>query len=135
MLKQAEIYDTNNTYYDGQLIQYNRITIPCCMQCNSIDYAQLESEIRNAFTIGYEEVIKLQTATLFTWLCKIHYGLRFLKQHKNTTTPTRNEICQEFHNTNSESSNLSTYTYKFHQSILASEIAVHYLGAYIFTNA
>lgn len=79
MLKQAEIYDTNNTYYDGQLIQYNRITIPCCMQCNSIDYAQLESEIRNAFTIGYEDVIKLQTATLFTWLCKIHYGLRFFE--------------------------------------------------------
>lgn len=77
MLKSANIFDTNTTFYNGQLNKYNRITIPCCKQCNGIDYSQIESSIRKAFTAGYEKVITLPKETLYVWLCKIHYGMRF----------------------------------------------------------
>lgn len=99
MLKNAGIFNTNITYYNGQLNKYNRITIPSCKQCNGIDYSQIESKIRTTFTVGYDSVIKLPEEILFIWLCKIHYGLRFYeatqKYYDKESNETKARITKE----------------------------------------
>jgi hypothetical protein len=56
--------------------RYQDLKLPCSQ---SIEKAlgSLEKEIENAFTKGYEEVVKVPEERLFQWMAKLIYGVLF----------------------------------------------------------
>ncbi len=59
-------------------IQYKRLTIPCCNECNNEHLnKKVESKVEKAVKGGYEEFINLDEEIVFKWLNKIAYGMLF----------------------------------------------------------
>jgi hypothetical protein len=62
---------------NGTSIEYARLTIPCCRECNSLWLHRLENVVSKAVRAGPEQVKALDHTILALWMTKIHYGLAF----------------------------------------------------------
>lgn len=58
-------------------IQYEKLTIPCCFNCNNNLLSPLESRISAAVADGFDAVSKLPRFDLFRWLAKIYLGIQY----------------------------------------------------------
>jgi len=84
-----EIKLLNDTY-----IPYQKLTIPCCKECNNEDLAELEAEIKTAFKKGYSGFLEIENIKIFQWISKIYYGLIFkeLSLLIDRQNPSKGEI-------------------------------------------
>ena len=57
-------------------IRYEDLRLPCSSAVRDA-MSVLDEEIKNAFTTGYEEVIKIPEERLFLWMGKIVYGVLY----------------------------------------------------------
>jgi hypothetical protein len=68
------------TLLNGTSLEYRRLTIPCCLECNRDRLGQIETDVSAAMAAGADAVRSLPERTLFLWLGKIFYGL-LLREH------------------------------------------------------
>lgn len=57
-------------------IRYEDLRLPCSPEVRNA-LTILDEEIKNAFTVGYEEVVKIPEERLFLWMGKIVYGVLY----------------------------------------------------------
>ena len=62
---------------DGNIVKYKNLKVPCALDIIMEKINPLEKEIEVAFSIGYEEVIKLPKEKLFQWIAKLVYGILY----------------------------------------------------------
>ncbi len=62
---------------DGNVVKYKNIKIPCSTDTIKKAIIPLEKEIEEAFSMGYNEVIKLPKERLFQWMAKLVYGILY----------------------------------------------------------
>ncbi len=57
-------------------VEYGALKLPCSKKVLNV-FNELESEIQEAFNLGYEGVLKLPSEKLFLWMGKILYGILY----------------------------------------------------------
>jgi hypothetical protein len=62
---------------DESMATYQDIKLPCQSTINTTYFEPLESEIAEAFAIGYEAVRQLDSLKIFQWAGKLLYGIIF----------------------------------------------------------
>jgi hypothetical protein len=77
VLRDFRLYGQSLALPNGTSIEYARLTIPCCRECNSLWLHKLENVVARAVRAGPEQVQALDPAILALWMTKIHYGLAF----------------------------------------------------------
>jgi hypothetical protein len=53
------------------------LTIPCCIECNTLHLSPIEEKVNTATLKGHKAVAALDPLTVFLWLGKIFYGLLY----------------------------------------------------------
>lgn len=69
--------DKTITLLNKSLIQYSKLVIPCCKNCNTIYLSSIENRIRIAFQSGAKCLETIDKRDLFLWLAKIFYGILY----------------------------------------------------------
>jgi hypothetical protein len=62
---------------DASSVKYQEMKIPCSSDVIKNAINPLEKEIEQAFSIGYEAVVKLPEERLFQWMAKFVYGILY----------------------------------------------------------
>ena len=62
---------------DESMASYGQMKLPCSSKVYDQFIEPLETEIQNAFSSGYDSVIKLPELHLFQWIAKMVYGVLF----------------------------------------------------------
>lgn len=62
---------------DGNIKKYQDLTVPCAAEIIEKNIKPLEEEIQKAFSVGYDEVIKLPKERIFQWITKLVYGILY----------------------------------------------------------
>ena len=62
---------------NNRIVQYSRMTVPCCYECNQELQRYVEGRVSAAVKIGYSAVRDLHPTVLFFWLGKMYYALRY----------------------------------------------------------
>ena len=70
------------TLLNGTKHSYGGMTVPCCLQCNTVDLRAIELIVEKAVKAGIAGVESLDKSLLFLWLTKIHYAIRFFELSK-----------------------------------------------------
>jgi hypothetical protein len=80
LIKEYQLFNRTITLPNGTTFRYDRYTIPCCRECNSLMGKEIENPIRTLFSGGIDAVAKHLSSQgpklLFTWL-----SLLFVKTH------------------------------------------------------
>jgi hypothetical protein len=82
VLREFDLWNEWVTSINGQKLTYRSFTIPCCQQCNGVDFSAVEKRVKTAFHLGIEAVRALDRKDLFLWLGKIYYGIVYLESLK-----------------------------------------------------
>ena len=94
LMHKFNLWDETLTLKNDKPIQYSKLTIPCCLECNRENLSKLENEIKFAVEGGYSSIKSVDEVKIFLWLAKIFYALRFkeafLKQ--DISTPDSSKI-------------------------------------------
>jgi len=72
---QCALWNEHITLLNGTTIPYNKLTIPCCSECNSKWLSKLENKIRYAVKNGYQRSAQTEDLTWYLWAGKILYGI------------------------------------------------------------
>ena len=79
LLRRYNLFAGTITLPNGNKVRYDRYTVPCCAECNSLMGTEIEAPISNAVNAGSEvfaDFIVKNCLLIFTWM-----GLIFLKTH------------------------------------------------------
>jgi hypothetical protein len=79
LLRRYNLFAGTITLPNGNKVRYDRYTVPCCAECNSLMGTEIETPISNAVNAGSEvfaDFIVKNCLLIFTWM-----GLIFLKTH------------------------------------------------------
>src|ERR1700756_5143530 len=79
LLRRYDLFGRRITLPNGILVRYDRYTVPCCVDCNSLMGLEIEEPISNAVRAGPEaiaEFIREAGLNMFIWM-----GIIFLKTH------------------------------------------------------
>ena len=77
LLRQYGLAQKRLTLLNGESIEYGRLKIVCCPECNNIWLSRVEEKVKTAFERGVPGVNSLDRQVLFSWLAKIFYGILF----------------------------------------------------------
>lgn len=77
LLRELNLRESNFRQINGRRVFYKRMTIPCCAECNNIDFSGIENRVKEAYLQGYEAFSNLERKDLFLWLGKIYYGILY----------------------------------------------------------
>ena len=73
LLNKYDLWDGQFELLNRTSITYNKLTIPCCLECNNDYLSQMEQKIRNAVNGGYDIFQELDELVIYQWLSKIFY--------------------------------------------------------------
>lgn len=79
LLRNLSLFESTITSINRQSIKYSQLTVPCCTQCNNVEFSQIEERIKDAFSSGVDAVRSLDRRDLFLWLAKVYYGVVYLE--------------------------------------------------------
>jgi len=79
LLHRYDLWNDELVLLNGKPIQYRKIRIPCCQECNNIHLGRLERIIEQASRGGYKELIKVPRIKVFQWLQKIYYQILYME--------------------------------------------------------
>lgn len=79
LLNRYNLWDDKLTLLNKKYMQYRKIKIPCCRDCNTIYLGKLEETIAEASKKGYREFIKIPKIKIFQWLQKIYYQILYME--------------------------------------------------------
>jgi hypothetical protein len=70
-------------------IPYRKLTVPCCLSCNTNHLAKVDNAVKKAHKKGFSEFARLDRLTVFQWTAKLFYGLLFkeLSLHEKQSDP------------------------------------------------
>jgi len=77
LMSRYELEDQPFKLLDESMATYKDLKLPCSAQVNEHWLEPLETEIADAFAIGYNAVKKLDELKLFQWAGKLLYGIIF----------------------------------------------------------
>ena len=77
LLRDHDMYRQAMTLPNETLLTYDKLVIPCCLECNGTYLKPLEDRVAGAFRVGRDAVQRLDRSDLYLWLGKLYYGLRF----------------------------------------------------------
>ncbi|MEW4453322.1 hypothetical protein AB1L30_11645 [Bremerella sp. JC817] len=77
MQRQFNLWNQELVLLNRTSIQYRRLVIPCCIQCNTDRFAPLEGRIRTAVQNGINVARRLSHFDIYKWLAKILLGLMY----------------------------------------------------------
>jgi len=77
ILDRYSLRDKTFKMLEGSSLQYQDMHIPCFADVIKNAINPLEKEIEKAFTVGYEDVIKVPEERLFQWMAKLIYGVLY----------------------------------------------------------
>jgi hypothetical protein len=60
---------------NGTTIQYSKLTIPCCVACNTVHLSQLENKVKHVLFEQPLLVARKHASDVFTWICKVLIGI------------------------------------------------------------
>ena len=97
LLNRHNLWDQNLQLLNETDIEYRKIKIPCCSECNNEHLSKLESQIRSAVEAGYEACLELDQSLIFMWISKIWYGLlrKEVSLQKDLRCPEKGKIFAE----------------------------------------
>ncbi|WP_104087453.1 hypothetical protein [Cryobacterium sp. N19] len=75
LLRELDLWDGTIHQLNDELLQYRKLTVPCCKPCNGGDLSPVEVRVKAAFLDGIAAFRALNRRDLFIWLGKIYYGL------------------------------------------------------------
>ena len=88
ILDRYSLRDKTFKMLEGSSLQYQDMKIHCFAGVIKNALNPLEEEIEKAFTVGYEEVIKVPEERLFQWMAKLVYGVLYndmsIEERKST---------------------------------------------------
>ena len=77
MLNDVGLWTAKLDLINGTGIDYSKLVIPCCADCNNQRLAALERRVSQSFRGGPVMVEALDQSTLVAWLAKIYFGIHF----------------------------------------------------------
>jgi hypothetical protein len=60
---------------NGTAIQYTKLTVPCCVACNTVHLSKLEKRVKRYLFKEPISVAREHADDVFTWICKIFIGI------------------------------------------------------------
>ena len=79
LLNRYKLWNHMLTLLNGKSIQYRKIKISCCKDCNNVHLGKLERPIERASKHGYNKFCKLPKEKIFLWLQKIFYQILYME--------------------------------------------------------
>ena len=80
ILKRFDLHNEAVNLPNGSKYKYNQYVIPCCIECNSLLSAELETPLSKAFSRGFDDLVnyieKKGYLNLYLWM-----ALLFIKTH------------------------------------------------------
>ena len=80
LLHRYNLWNKHLFLLNGTSIPYSKLTIPCCIGCNTGCLSRLENIVKQHIENGYNNFVTLDRKILYQWLLKIWYGLLFKEQ-------------------------------------------------------
>ena len=77
ILRDHNMFNQALTLPNGTLLRYGQLVVPACEGCNSGHLKKLEDTVGEAFRSGTDAVRTLDRRSLYLWLVKMFYGLRY----------------------------------------------------------
>lgn len=74
--RRYDLWDKEISLSNDTRIQYRKLTIPCCIECNG-RLANLEQQIQQTIDKGYKAINGLPNFLIWQWLAKIFLGLYY----------------------------------------------------------
>ncbi|MCF7933831.1 MAG: hypothetical protein K9L73_03485 [Spirochaetia bacterium] len=95
--KEFNLWDQTIDLLNKTTINYRKLKIPCCSECNNKYLSKMENTIRKGFEGGYQEFCKVDERIVFLWLSKIYYGILYKEMFLsiNRTDPDQGTIVSE----------------------------------------
>ncbi len=92
--RRYELWNQQLSLLNGTGIQYRRLTVPCCEDCNKYRLAPLEDSLSQTVEQGRSAVLSLGHKLISLWLGKIFYGIlyREMMLSANRSDPTSGTI-------------------------------------------
>lgn len=75
MQREFDLARASLTLINGTKIPYTQLKIPCCSSCNNRHLSSIERAVQQAWSGGYEDLVRLDRRILHVWLSKILLGL------------------------------------------------------------
>lgn len=79
LINRYDLWDDKFILLNRKEMQYRKIKIPCCKECNSNHLAKLEKIIGESSRKGYKAFVKIPKIKLFQWLQKIYYQILYME--------------------------------------------------------
>ncbi|MFC6670153.1 hypothetical protein [Marinobacterium aestuariivivens] len=73
--KKYNLWTERLTLLNRTLIQYKKLKVPCCSECNNEHLSSIENRIRQAVHAGYEESVSASSLDWYLWAGKIFYSV------------------------------------------------------------
>lgn len=92
LLKRYNLWNEKLTLLNQTKIPYNKLKIPCCLECNNEYLSQMEQKVSKAVISGYESFQKLDELVIYQWILKIFYGILFKELSLNSDITVPNSV-------------------------------------------